>query len=147
MIIRHAVYNDISQMVCLLSELFTIEDDFAIDAEKQSRGLERLIDTPSAIILVVEEGSDLIGMATLQTLISTAMGEYVGLIEDVIITQKFRGRGIGKILLEALIAQSDKAGLMRLAIGVDRRNHNAIAFYEKIGFSSSNMGLMYQIRR
>lgn len=143
--IRRACYDDIDAMAGLLSELFAIEDDFSIDIEKQSRGLKLLLDTPSAILLVAESKEGVIGMASVQTLISTAMGEYVGLIEDVIVTEAYRGAGIGKALLEALIAESECAGLKRLALGADHRNHNAIAFYQKHGFSISNMGLMYRI--
>lgn len=143
--IRRASYEDISDMSRLLGELFAIEDDFTIDTEKQSRGLKLLLETPNAIVLVVQEGQTVIAMATLQTLVSTAMGEYVGLIEDVIVQESHRGRGIGKSLLDTLIAESEKAGLKRLALGADHRNHNAIAFYQKLGFSTSNMGLMYRV--
>jgi N-acetylglutamate synthase-like GNAT family acetyltransferase len=113
MMIRRACYDDIDTMAGLLSELFAIEDDFSIDIEKQSRGLKLLLDTPSAILLVVESKEGVIAMASLQTLISTAMGEKVGLIEDVIVTEAYRGTGTGKALLEALIAESDSTGLKR----------------------------------
>jgi ribosomal protein S18 acetylase RimI-like enzyme len=145
--IRRATYDDISEMVNLLSELFAIEDDFTIDSKKQKRGLELLLDTESAIVLVAQEEERVIAMATIQKLVSTAIGEYVGIIEDVIVSETHRGRGIGKSLLEALIAESEKAGLKRLALGADHRNLAAIAFYQKHGFSTSNMGLMYYLPR
>ncbi|MFA6188435.1 MAG: GNAT family N-acetyltransferase [Sulfuricurvum sp.] len=143
--IRYACSDDISAMTNLLCELFAIEDDFIIDLEKQSRGLTFLLDTPGAIVLVAQEDDCVIGMASVQTLISTAMGEYVGLIEDVVVNEAYRGRGIGKLLLEALIAESEKLGLKRLALGADHRNYNALAFYQKQGFIVSHMGLMYRL--
>jgi ribosomal protein S18 acetylase RimI-like enzyme len=143
--IRRAFYEDIPAMANLLRELFTIEDDFTIDIEKHSHGLKLLLDTHGAIVLVAQEGENVIAMATVQKLVSTAMGEYVGLIEDVVVSESYRGRGIGKRLLEALIAESAKAGLKRLALGADHRNLAAIAFYQKHGFTTSNMGLMYRV--
>ena len=143
--IRYACSDDISAMTNLLCELFAIEDDFIIDLEKQSRGLMLLLDTPGAIVLVAQKDDCVIGMASVQTLISTAMGEYVGLIEDVVVNEAYRGRGIGKLLLEALIAESEKMGLKRLALGADHRNYNALAFYKKQGFTASHMGLMYRL--
>ncbi|HEX5330654.1 hypothetical protein, partial [Sulfuricurvum sp.] len=80
--IRRASYEDISDMARLLGELFAIEDDFTIDTEKQSRGLKLLLDTESAIVLVAQEEERVIAMATIQKLVSTAIGEYVGIIED-----------------------------------------------------------------
>lgn len=144
--IRRASYNDIPAMANLLSDLFAIEDDFTIDIEKQSCGLKLLIDSVSSIVLVVQLDELIVGMASVQTLISTAMGEYVGLIEDVVVHESHRGKGIGQKLLSTLIEESEKAGLKRLSLGVDHRNHNAIDFYEKIGFSLSHMGLMYRIQ-
>jgi ribosomal protein S18 acetylase RimI-like enzyme len=145
MSIRRPADTDIPAMANLLSELFAIEDDFKIDIQKHSRGLKLLLETPSAIIFVAQEDNGVVGMATLQTLLSTAMGDYVGLIEDVVVHETYRGRGIGTSLLEALIAESEKAGLKRLALGADHRNTNAIAFYQKKGFTASHMGLMYRL--
>jgi len=145
MIIRRASYDDISAMVNLLNELFTIEDDFVIDGEKQSRGLKLLLDIPNAIVLIVQECDSVIAMASVQPLVSTAIGETVGIIEDVVVTGSYQGRGIGKALIEALIGESEKAGLKRLALGADQRNLTAIAFYQKQGFTASHMGLMYYL--
>lgn len=145
MTIRRAVQSDIPAMGELLRELFSIEDDFTVDLEKQSRGLKLLLDTSNAIVLVVESDDQVIAMASVQTLVSTAMGESVGIIEDVVVTEAYRGKGIGKRLLERVIEESECSGLKRLALGADHRNLAAIAFYEKHGFTTSHMGLMYRI--
>lgn len=142
--IRRAIFDDIPVMAALLGELFTIEDDFIIDAEKQSRALALLLENHEAIVLVSVLDEAVVGMITVQILISTAIGEKVGLIEDFVISEKYRGAGIGKELLNALILASQKEGLKRLALGADHRNHRAIAFYQKQGFDTSHMGLMYR---
>jgi ribosomal protein S18 acetylase RimI-like enzyme len=144
MIVRRADYNDIPEMANLLSELFTIEDDFTVDVEKQSYGLKLLLDTPNAVVLIAESDERVVGMVSMQSLVSTAIGEGVGLIEDMIVTQSYRGKGIGSRLLEALIAESAKKKYGRLALGADNRNNGAIAFYQKYGFTISHMGLMYR---
>lgn len=145
MIVRRADYKDIPEMADLLSELFAIEDDFTVDIEKQSYGLKLLLDTPNATILVAEDNERVIGMVSMQSLVSTAIGESVGLIEDMIVTQAYRGKGIGSSLLEALIAESAKKNYGRLTLGADSRNSAAIAFYQKYGFTTSHMGLMYRL--
>lgn len=145
MTIRKASYGDIPAMSNLLSELFMIEDDFTVDIEKQARGLKILLDTPSAIVLVAQSDEVVIAMATLQTLVSTAAGDYVGLIEDVIVTKAYRSLGVGSKLLQAIIDEADDRGWGRLALGVDRRNEKAVSFYQKYKFSLSHMGIMYRL--
>jgi ribosomal protein S18 acetylase RimI-like enzyme len=145
--IRLAYSDDIPAMVKLLSELFSIEDDFTIDAEKQFRGLELLLQSPQSIILIAEIQENIVGMITLQRMISTAIGEYVGIIEDVIVSASHRGCGIGTNLLETAIDEGNRRDWGRLALGVDLRNTKAIDFYQKYGFKTSNMGLMYYLPR
>lgn len=142
--IRRAEISDIPMMVELLCELFTIEDDFTIDREKHFRGLKLLLENPDAVVLVVQQQDRVIGMASVQSLISTVIGERVGLIEDVIVHELYRGKGIGKRLMETLLIETQKAGMKRLALGVDKRNSSALSFYRKFGFSLSNMGLIYR---
>jgi len=145
LIIRLAYSDDIPAMAKLLSELFAIEDDFAIDGEKQSHGLELLLQSPQSVILVAEMQNGVVGMLSLQRMISTAIGEYVGIIEDVVVSESHRGYGIGTKLLETAIDEAERREWGRLALGVDLRNTKAIAFYQKYGFETSNMGLMYRI--
>jgi ribosomal protein S18 acetylase RimI-like enzyme len=141
--IRLAKRDDIPDMVKLLHELFAIEDDFVFNEENQSCALELLLQNSQSVVLVAEIYNDVIGMITLQRVISTAMGGYVGVIEDVVVSKAYRGVGVGTKLLSALIAKADERGWKRLALGADLRNTKAIGFYQKYGFSTSYMKLMY----
>lgn len=146
-VIRRAQYDDLKPMAELLGQLFSIEDDFTIDFDRQVLGLQLLLQSPDAMILVAEISTRVVGMISMQSLISTAMGERVGLLEDMIITSAFRRKGVGRLLLESIIEESKRLGYTRLALGADRRNESAIAFYQKFGFEMSNMGLMYHLPR
>lgn len=145
--LRKANSNDLQAMADLIAELFVIEDDFVIDTDKQSRGLQLLLQNHDAIILVAETSNRVIGMISMQSLISTAMGERVGLIEDMIVTHEFRRIGVGRLLLHSMIENANSLGYGRIALGADRRNDSAIAFYQTFGFEISNMGLMYYLPR
>ncbi len=115
--IRHARPEDIPRMCDLLAELFSIESDFVPDREKQVQGLSALIAHPPGKVLVLVAVIDglVVGMATVQTLISTAEGGRVGLVEDVIVDRKFRSQGIGTLLLEGIMTWSKSAGLKTAA--------------------------------
>jgi N-acetylglutamate synthase-like GNAT family acetyltransferase len=100
--IRQAKQTDIDGMAQLLSQLFSIEADFVVDEEKQRRGLQMLLDAMGAYVLIAEEQGSVIGMATVQVLVSTAEGGYVGLVEDVVVDNRCRGKGIGAAMLDGL---------------------------------------------
>lgn len=143
--VRNANLDDLVAMAGLLSELFTIEDDFTIDHQKQLHALQLLLQNPDATLLVAEISGYMVGMVSMQSLISTVMGGKVGLIEDMIISEDFRQKGVGTLLLSAMIDVSQQLGYQRLSLGADRRNDSALAFYRTFGFETSNMGLMYRI--
>ncbi len=144
MTIRRAAAADIDDMVSLLGELFEIEDDFAIDPCAQRQGLELLLNDPDATLLVADAMGSVVGMATMQRFVSTAVGEYVGLIEDVVVTMSHRGNGIGSRLLQAMLSEATRQHLMRLALAVDVRNLRALSFYGRYGFRISRMGMLYR---
>jgi GNAT superfamily N-acetyltransferase len=139
--IRPARTGDIPRMCELLTELFSIEADFVPEREKQSQGLNALLADPQGkvLVLVAELDGMVAGMATVQTLISTAEGGRVGLIEDVIVDRKFRSRGIGTLLLEGIVGWSERAGLKRLQLLADRDNHPALAFYASRNWDSTRL--------
>lgn len=145
--IRDACYDDVGVMAGLLAELFLIEDDFIIDIEKQMQGLELLLESKNCLVLVAEIFGQVIGMISMQGLVSTAMGERVGLIEDMIVSNEFRRIGVGRLLLGSMIDTANTLGYGRITLGADRRNDSAIAFYQTFGFKTSNMGLMYYLPR
>jgi len=140
--IRAARPEDIPPMTDLLAELFRIETDFAPEVEKQVRGLSVLVaDQPGrSCVLVAEQGGMVAGMATVQTLISTAEGGQVGLVEDVVVHRDLRGRGIGTRLIAEIVAWARSQGLTRLQLLADRDNQPALDFY-----ASRNWGITHLI--
>lgn len=143
--IRKAQLHDLKPMAKLLRELFAIEDDFTFDIECHFKALTLLFYSKEATLYVAKNKNRVIGMVSMQSLVSTVMGGSVGLIEDMIVTHDFRGQGIGKQLLTAMIDESKRLGYTRLALAAHRGNDAAHSFYQSFGFDSSNMGLMYRI--
>jgi len=138
-ILREACSGDVDALIPLLDQLFSIESDFSPDPERQRRGLEALLQSATAYVAVAELAGELVGMATLQIVISTAEGGAVGWIEDVVVNASQRGRGIGKALLDHLIGWSQSRGLTRLQLLADRDNQPALDFYRKQGWAGTKL--------
>jgi ribosomal protein S18 acetylase RimI-like enzyme len=139
--IRTAKPSDIPQFVELLKELFTIEADFEVDPEKQARGLNLLLGSDKDCVLVAESLDDgkVLGMCTVQTLISTAEGGTVGLLEDLIVAADFRNQGIAAKLVTAAVDWAECQDLKRLQLLVDKNNPPALSFYQKQGWQSTQL--------
>lgn len=137
--IRIAQKSDIPSMVSLLSELFAIEADFEINPDKQQHGLELLLESNQAVIFVAEINQQIIGMCSVQILISTAQGSKVGLIEDVIISKVYQNQGIGKQLLDFVKNWARQQNLTRLQLLADKNNQPALSFYQKNTWQSTQL--------
>ncbi len=139
--VRPARTADIPSLSNLLTDLFAIESDFNPDIEKQGSGLSMLLNDPSggSLVLVASVDGNVIGMATVQTLVSTAEGGRVGLVEDVIVAREFRGRGIGAMLLDRIDEWSRAQKLALLQLLADVENRPALDFYSSRGWSSTRL--------
>lgn len=134
--IRNANTADLEAMTTLLGSLFCLEADFTADGEAQRRGLAMMLDGcgKHRCVQVAEVAGKVVGMCTAQTLISTAEGGIVALVEDMVVADGFRGRGIGRRLMESVEAWARAHGARRLQLLADRTNASALAFYERIGW-------------
>jgi len=145
--IRPAKEDDIPRICDLLSELFSIEADFITDREKQARGLGLLLQdsSGSSLIVVAERDKEVIGVCSVQTLISTAEGGPVGLLEDLIVQKQYRGNGIGSRLLARICSWCMTKNISRLQLLRDSENKNALAFYDLNGWSSTSLVCMRKL--
>ena len=132
--------SDLGAMADLLGELFSLESDFTPQREKQLAALSWLLDHPDhGRLFVLREGEALAGMANALISISTAEGGPVLVLEDVIVAASHRGQGLGRRLVEYVLAWAHEAGLSRVTLLADRDNAAALRFYQALGFEESAM--------
>lgn len=137
--IRHAMPHDIPDMLLLLEQLFAIEEDFAFDHSRQFKGLWELVDSNSAHVLVAEANKRIIGMCSMQIIISTAEGGHSGVIEDVIVDKEWRHNGIGTSLLTKAEEVANQLELSRLQLLADNHNQPALKFYSCKGWDKTQL--------
>lgn len=137
--IRKARIEDIGPMAKLLRDLFAIERDFRCNLNKQRAGLRRLIAVKDAVVLVAEFEGTVIGMCTVQTVVSTAEGALAGWVEDVVVEAGFRGTGIGTALLQAAEKWAAEHKIRRLQLLTDTGNTAALDFYASRGWQTTSL--------
>lgn len=141
--IDFATADDLESMADLLAELFTLESDFKPERGKQIAGLRLILDNPAiGQLFVVRVDGRVAGMANALFTVSTAEGYRVVLLEDVIVKAAYRGNGLGRKLVEHILAWAAANGLPRVTLLADKDNAPALAFYERMGFEYSAMRVL-----
>lgn len=140
MIIEEAAFSDIPQLCELLALLFEQEVEFQPDTDKQTSALTLLIGNPQrGRVFVLRDGSAVLGMVSVQTLVSTACGGDVLLLEDLVVRPECRSRGFGSALLDYVVDFAFRGGYQRVTLLTDRINADALRFYARHGFRESGM--------
>ncbi len=83
--------------------------------------------------------SEVVGMVTVQLVVSTAEGGFSGLVEDLVVAARERGRGIGRLLLERAEGWARARGASRMQLLADRENARALHFYERAGWRGTRL--------
>ncbi len=96
------------------------------------RELSKILKAESNQILLATHNGEICGMLTLVICHLTSGNKAV--IEDVAVDEAFRGRGIGKMLMEEAIAIAKDLGLKHINLTSNRARLAANALYRRIGF-------------
>ena len=132
-IIRKAKLDDSGAILSLIKELAVYEKEpesvilSVEDIEKHGFGLKPLFNC-----LVAEFKGDVVGLALYYPRYSTWKGPTFHL-EDLIVSEQFKGKGIGTQLYSRFINESYKAGVERIEWNVLDWNLPAINFYNNSG--------------
>lgn len=138
-IVRRARFEELPELSALLDLLFEIEQDFTPDTGRQIAGLELMLNSPSAELLVAEVDGRPVGLCGLQLLVSTAQGAYSCHVEDLVLAPEYRGRGIGRQLLEAAAGWAHRRGAVRMQLNCDDKNLPAMKFYGSLGWKKTHL--------
>ncbi len=131
MIIRRAVKEDCPRLLELIKELALYEKA----PEEVTVTLEHFEESgfgeqPVWWAFVAEENNLVLGFALYYIRYSTWKGQRMYL-EDILVTEKARGKGIGKLLFDQLIVEATEKKLSGIVWQVLEWNEPAINFYKK----------------
>jgi GNAT superfamily N-acetyltransferase len=143
--IERATWDDLAAMVELLQALFTLEQDFTPNPQRQQVGLQQLLENPQSASVWVARlpAGTVVGLCTAQLVISTAQGGYAVWIEDVIVAEPYRGGGIGKALLQHALDWAVQQGATRAQLLIDKQNLSAFSFYQQFGWRDTQLQALH----
>ena len=131
--IRQAIATDAAAILALIQELADFEREPDAVAVTESEFIQDGFgDTPLFHCFVAEINQKIVGIALFYRCYSTWKGKSWHL-EDLIVTETQRGKGIGFALLKKFISFAHDSGVRRIQWAVLDWNTPAIDFYEKHG--------------
>ena len=137
---RKAEIKDIAVLCELLWELFSQEVEFTPNKETQEKALKKIIEDKNiGDIFVAVKENKVIAMVNVLYTISTALGEKVAILEDMVVSQNYKNQKIGSSLIEFTLDYLKKNSFKRVTLLTDSDNFNAHNFYKKHEFTKSSM--------
>lgn len=137
---RVATLEDILVLCELLWELFSQEVEFTPSKEIQEKALKKIIEDKNiGDIFVAVKENKVVAMVNVLYTISTALGEKVAILEDMVVFKEFKNQKIGSSLIEFTLDYLKKNSFKRVTLLTDSDNFNAHNFYKKHEFTKSSM--------
>jgi GNAT superfamily N-acetyltransferase len=144
-IIRRAMEKDIPRIVELYKQLsFEPEKYRAAEVSDCLKVFRKMRDYPGYEILVAEEMGAVVGTAVMAVLPGFAHGTSpFAVCEYVVVDEKYRSKGIGKLLMKSVMAMAKDAHCYKIMLTSDNRRERAHKFYKSLGFETSAQGFRY----
>jgi len=145
MIIRPATGADVPEIGRLGALLVQAHHDFDpkrfLPATERTRTgydgfLRSQLDLPDSAVLVADEAGAVIGYAyaAIEGYDYLSLRGPAGILHDIIVAPEHRGRGVGRLLLDAVVTYFTSRGLPRMVLSTAERNVGAQRLFASQGF-------------
>jgi GNAT superfamily N-acetyltransferase len=120
---------DAPRLAVLLDQLGYPTDEAAVHLR-----LDYWLDEPCSWLIGAEDDRTLVGVAALHLLpMFEATGRF-GRLVALVVDDRYRGRGVGGLLVSAAEEQARSAGCVLLEISSSRHRTRAHEFYQRLGY-------------
>lgn len=111
-----------------------------LNAELKQLELASILKNKDSIhVSVCMDEERLVGIAMMATY--KVISGFKGMIEDVIVSSHYRGKGIGRKLMEKLLEQAEHQKLDAILLFSGHHRKAAISLYKSLGFNLKDSGL------
>ena len=132
-LVRESSPKDMPQVLALIKELAVFENSpNEVEVTEEILIKEGFGNVPLFTCFIAEVNNEIIGMALIYYRFSTWKGRTIHM-EDLIVKEKMRSKGIGKALYTKVIAYAYEMKVKRIEWAVLDLNKGAIRFYERSG--------------
>jgi GNAT superfamily N-acetyltransferase len=144
-LVRPGRQSDIPQIIELYDQLAIstspAESGVAPTDGDYARVFARMMAVLGLELVVAEQGGVVVGSLVLLVVPNLSHGGLPwAMVENVIVEERGRRVGTGKLLMEYAIGRAKAAGCYRIGLSSDNRREGAHRFYRSLGFEGSAQG-------
>lgn len=121
-------------------------DQRPFDRSKRDALITGLQNMPTTRVYLAYTQGHLAGMVIGFVGFSTFVAKPLFNLHDVVVLDEFRGLGVGRRLMEAVIADARSEGCCKLTLEVRRDNLVARSLYRRMGFHDQNPAMNFWVK-
>lgn len=140
MLIRQGIETDLPQVLELLKGM---DGEDGIDPGEPLIIWRKMAEYPYFKIFVVEDNQLIIGTCSLIIIDNLGhKGAKIAIAESMIISQDYRGRGVGSKLMKFVMEKVKEENGYKLMLSSNKKRIEAHKFYEQLGFQQHGISFM-----
>jgi GNAT superfamily N-acetyltransferase len=143
--IRQANCEDLPSILGLYQQN-GIDDKEVLSIDEANDMLNKFKQYPNYAIYVATFENEVVGTFALLIMDNLAhKGTPSGVVEDVVVDENFRSRGIGKKMMEFAIEKCRNQGCYKLMLSSNIKRDMAHRFYENLGFKKHGYSFLIEL--
>ena len=132
--IRNGITKDISEITKLLEELGRPQPKNKLERTKFEKLIQQYLSDDDKQILLAEDNSKIVGMASLVFLPRLNQNKPELWIPDLVVSKDYQNKGIGKELVKACVKIAKTKNCFRIRLESGNKRKDTHKFYKKTGF-------------
>ena len=145
LIIRTAEEKDIAEILQLFAQP-DMDNGKVLTLPEAAIIFNRMKSYPDYQVYVAEISGEIVGTFALAIMDNLAhMGNKSGLIEDVVVSQKYQRQGIGRKMMKHALEICKERQCYKVCLSSNQKRENAHRFYDSIGFKKHGYSFMMEL--
>ena len=135
--IRQATIEDSAGIAQLMTQLMEADgyQDWQVSPARIEESLQKMAESDAYQVLLAEDEGQVVGLLGLSFRHTLFHPAPSALIDELVVEQSHRRRGIGQQLMAEAIERCRAAGCCEIEVSTERSNEAAQEFYRRHGFS------------
>jgi len=143
-LVREATKSDLPAIGKLLEDLTNAMDNTeGIDTGIALKTCQYVLNDTSSHFLVAARGETPVGFINFTVRQTILHRSPSALIDELIVAEEYRGKGVGKQLVQAAIEKCRQLGCCEVEVSTEKTNLKAREFYKKCGFEQK--GTLFEV--